>query len=267
VRRHHITPHFISAGKRVAVGRIPKREAGKIIMSRLRCKSWQCDYCASKNRELWRSHLKKRIGRLGGEWWFVTVTAAEWNQTASKSLASLRHGLDLLFKRIRRIWGKIEYVRVYELHKTGAYHAHIIVCGLSSRVAYRKARSGRKSYIPVAVRGEQTWSLKTWFKKSARSLKMGYMVDVQAVNGIQKVVNYVCKYITKGGQDFDEPFLRRIQTSSGIGAANRREVGRGWTVGRHVWASDARNMPLYDANLKQTINPSYWQNNVVYPPQ
>jgi len=244
-----------------------KREAGRVVMSRLRCKMWSCDYCAQKNREMWRSHLKKRIGGIGGNWWFITITAAEWNQTASKSLDSLRRGLDLLFKRIRRIWGKVEYVRVYEAHKTGAYHAHLVMSGLSPRVQNVRARNGLKSFVASEKRGQHTWSVKTWFKKTARALKMGYMVDVQSISSVVKVVNYVCKYVTKQSQSFSAKGLRRIQTSAGIGSANSREAGKGWQVAKHVWASDARNLPVWDANLKQTINPSYWQNNVVYPPE
>lgn len=244
-----------------------KRQAGKIVFSRLRCKSWQCAYCAKANRDLWRSHLKKRIGRLGGEWWFITVTAAEWYREQSKSLANLRQGLDRLFKRIRRVWGKIEYVRVYEVHKTGAFHAHIIMSGLSRRVAYRRSRSGQKCFNPATERGMETWSLSTWFKKACRAAKMGYMVDVQEVHGVQKVVNYVCKYITKETQAFEERGLRRIQTSQGIGAANARKEPSGWQVANHVWASDARGMPLYDAQLKLHIPATYWHNNIVYPPE
>lgn len=244
-----------------------KREAGRIVMSRIRCKMWSCPYCAKINRELWRSHLKKRIGRLGGEWWFITITAAEWYREQAKSLENLRRGLNLLFKRIRRVFGKVDYVRVYELHKKGAFHAHIIISSLSGRVRYRRARSGLRCFYPTEKRDLETWSLKTWFKKTSRALKMGYMVDVQKVDGIQKVVNYICKYITKEKQNFDVRGLRRIQTSSAIGAANPREAGKGWNVGGHVWAGDAKGLPLYDANLKLTINPSYWLNNIVYPPE
>lgn len=244
-----------------------KREAGRVVMSRIRCKMWSCPYCAKVNREMWRSHLKKRIGSIGGQWWFITVTAAEWYREKAKSLENLRRGLNLLFKRIKRVFGKVEYVRVYELHKKGAFHAHLIMSSLSGRVHYRRARSGQRCFYPTEIRGMETWSLKTWFKKSCRASKIGYMVDVQRIEGIQKVVNYICKYITKEGQDFDVRGVRRIQTSGEIGAANPREAGKGWMVGKHVWASDAGLMPLYDANLKITINPSYWQNNVVYPPE
>lgn len=244
-----------------------KRETGRVVMSRLRCKQWSCDYCAKQNREMWRSHLKKRIGKLGGEWWFITITAAEWYREAAKSLENLRRGLDLLFKRIRRVFGKVEYVRVYETHKTGVFHGHVIMSNLSGRVAYGRARSGQRSFKPTEKRGMETWSLSTWFKKTCRACKMGYMVDVQKVDGIQKVVNYVCKYITAEKQDFSVRGLRRIQCSQGIGSANARQPGKGWIVAQHVWAGDVRGMPVYDTNLKIEINPSFWHENMVYPPE
>lgn len=244
-----------------------KREAGRVVMSRIRCKSWQCEYCAKKNREMWRSHLKKRICAIGGQWWFITVTAAEWYRERAKSLENLRRGLNLLLKRINRVFGKVEYVRVYELHKKGAFHAHLIMSSLSGRVHYRRARSGQRVFKPAFVRGLATWTIQTWFKKTCRTLKLGYMVDVQRIEGVQKAVNYISKYITKEGQNFSVRGLRRIQTSSAIGAANGREAGKGWVVGKHVWGGDVGMMPLYDANLKITINPSYWNNEVVYPPE
>lgn len=244
-----------------------KKEAGRIVFSRIRCKMWSCDYCAEINRQAWRSHLKKRIGGLGGTWYFVTITAAEWYREKAKSLANLRRGLNMMFKRIKRIWGKIEYVRVYEIHEKGAYHAHAIIMGLSPFVAVKENRSGVNGFTPADDRSVRTWAVRTWFKKTARACKMGYMVDVQRVSGVQKVVNYVVKYITKETQDYHIKNVRRIQASAGIGSPSPRDTGKGWNVGKHVWASEAENLPLYDTNLKLNINPSYWLNNIVYPPQ
>ena len=171
-------------------------------------------------------------------------------------------------KRIRRVFGKVEYVRVYEKHKTGAFHAHIIMSNLSRRVAYRRTRSGQSTYTPVDGRGKQIWSLATWFSRQARECKMGYRVDVQEIVGIQKVVNYVCKYITKEGQAFDEKGLRRIQTSRGVGSCNPRGAGKGWTVAQHVWATDMPPLAqLFDATTGAIINPTYWLSNTVYPPE
>lgn len=237
----------------------------QVELTRLRCKSWSCDYCAKLNREMWRSHLKKRIGKMGGTWWFITITAHEGSRVSVLTLANLRRGLDLLFKRMRRVWEKIEYVRVFEVHKTGAFHAHLVISGLSDKVLYYHTRAGKRAFRPSEHRGKEVWSLKTWFKKSCRAVKMGYMVDVQRMDSITKTVNYICKYITKSSQAFYEKGLRRIQTSQGIGAVNPRKPASGWQIGKYVWAGEVGKRDLKDLNLKMTIRPSFWRDNYTYP--
>jgi len=242
-----------------------RNRLNEVELTRLRCKSWSCDYCARLNRDLWRLHLKKRIGKMGGEWWFVTVTSHEWKREQNASLANLRTGLDLLFKAMRRIWEGIEYVRVYELHTKGAFHAHLVISGLSERVVYRRGRNGVLVFKPSDAKGGKGWSLKTWFKKTCRRYKMGYMVDVQHIAGVAKTVNYITKYITKESQSFVVPGLRRIQTSQGIGAANPRKTGQGWQIAKYIWGTDVANRVVVDLNLKMRINPSYFDENYVYP--
>lgn len=234
-------------------------------MVRLRCKSWQCGYCAAKNRELWRSHLKKRIGKIGGLWWFITLTAHENTRTPDTSLSNLRVGLDKLFKRLRRVYGRIDYVRVYEVHQTGAFHAHLVVQGLSARVAVMAGKNGENYYRPaIGNIWRRTWGIQTYFRRVAREVGMGYMVDVQNVETIPQVVNYVTKYMTKEAQNFNIKGLRRIQASERIGAANQRGEG-GWSVGPFVYAGAIQRAALRDADLKITIEPEYWIDNVVYP--
>jgi hypothetical protein len=242
-----------------------KNRLNEVELTRLRCKSWDCEFCADLNRQLWRSHLKKKIAKLGGTWWFLTITSHEGNREKHATLANLRRGLDLLFKRMRKIWKRIEYVRVYELHQTGAYHAHCIISGLSPRIHYYKARSGLRVFEPCDSKGKNVWSLKTWFKKTARACKMGYMVDCQQLDGVAKTVNYICKYITKTTLSYHVKYVRRIQTSQGIGAANPRKEGQGWNIAKYVYMGNVGNSVLVDLNLKIRINPSFWRENYTYP--
>jgi len=237
----------------------------EVELSRLRCKSWSCDFCAELNRQLWRSHLKKRIGKIGGEWWFITITSHEWKREQNASLKNLRTGLDLLFKAMRRIWKGIEYVRVYELHQKGAFHAHLVISGLSARVAHRLGRNGVLVSSATDEKESGSWSLKTWFKKTCRRYKMGYMVDVQHISGVAKTVNYITKYITKQTQNFVVKGLRRIQTSQGIGAANPRKEPAGWNIAKYIWSTDCAGRVVVDLNLKMRINPSFWRENIIYP--
>lgn len=239
--------------------------SGPVTLVRLRCKSWQCEYCSKKNRELWRSHLKKRIGKIGGSWWFITLTAHEQNRSPGTSLSNLRSNLDRLFKRIKRVWGRVDYVRVYETHETGAFHAHMVVQGLSARVQRYVAANGQEYFRPTDIqRGHGNWGCQTWFRRNARQIGMGYMVDAKMVQTIPEVVNYITKYMTKDAQAFYVKGLRRIQTSQRIGAANPRGEG-GWSVGPVLYGGAIQWEAVRDADLKITIPPEYWKENITYP--
>jgi len=212
-----------------------------------------------------RSHLKKRIGRIGGSWWFITLTAHENTRTPGSSLANLRDNLDRLFKRVRRVWKRIDYVRVYETHEKGAFHAHIVLQGLSARVVRMEAANRQEYYRPTTEpKGKGNWGVRTWFRRNARQIGLGYMVDVQKVDTTQEVVNYITKYMTKEAQKFYVKNLRRIQCSERIGAANERGSG-GWNVAKSVYAGEVNYMPVKDLNLKITIPAEYWQTYPAYP--
>ncbi len=240
-------------------------DAGHAVMSRLRCKKWSCEYCAEQNKQMWRSHLKKRIGKIGGVWYFVTLTAHEKVRSAEMSLKNIRDNIDRLLKRLRRIYADIDYVRVYEKHKKGAYHAHFVMHGLSDRLTRTAMPNGAIKFRVHLVESEgRSWGIKTWFKRTCREMGMGYMVDVQRIDSITRTVNYICKYLTKAQQDITEKNLRHVQTSRRIGSPVDRS-NPAWQVAGHVWSSDVGQRVLYDANLKIEINPSFWRDNYVYP--
>jgi len=234
------------------------------VMTRLRCKSWQCEYCCKINRDAWRSHLKKRIGKMGGDWFFLTMTAHEHIRTPAGSLENIRSNLDRLFKRVRRVWGKIEYVRVYETHEKGAFHVHVVISGLSLRVERKQARNHEIHYKPCEnSAGKGTWGVQTWFRRNCRQIGMGFMVHVVRLQTTAKTVNYICKYLTK---DLPEtPYLRRIQTTQGIGSPFSRKEPSGWQATPLIYVGMLEGAELTDLNLKMKIPASYWQENIVYP--
>jgi len=241
-------------------------DGDKVVMKRLRCKSWQCPYCAKENRRLWAKHLRKRLPRVAVDWWFITLTAHENTRTPENSLENIRTNIDRLFKRLRRIYAKIDYVRVYEVHAKGAFHAHLIASGLSNRVQRHIAGNGVPYWrATMAERGKGNLSIRTWFRRTARNLGMGYMVDVSQVNGTREIIAYVVKYLTKDAQNFQAKNLRRVQTTQRIGGL--REAGDGgWKVKARVFRSDLpQGKSLYDADRKLQIPDEYWQQNLTYP--
>lgn len=237
-----------------------------VVMARLRCKSWQCPHCARENRTMWRKHLQKRLPRVAADWWFITLTAHENNRDAGASLANIRTRIDRLMKRVQRVWGKIEYVRVYEVHKKGAYHAHLICSGLSSGVERHTARNGVQFYRPTVWRkAAGCLSVRTWWRKTSRNLGMGYMVDVQALSSVSEALRYVTKYLTKDAQNFAQRSLRRVQTTRGIGSPRNSGDGT-WVTAARVFRS---NLPeggrLYDGDKRVWIPADYWKTRLTYP--
>jgi len=233
-------------------------------MTRLRCKSWSCPVCARKNRQQWRNFLSAKLRKISSVWWFGTLTAPSWARSAEKSLAAIRDNFDRFMKRLRRVFGKVEYVRVYEVHKTGAFHLHIILCGLANRVERFKARSGNLGFRISQVHSSKgTWSVNTWWKKTASKCHMGYIAEIKRIPS-GEAVGYITKYLTKSAQAFEMPHLRRVQTSRGIGSPKAAGVEI-WSVTGHLWGGDIGYQAFVDLDEKRSIPATYWQQEIVYP--
>jgi len=237
---------------------------GKWIMTRLRCKSWSCPVCARKNRQTWRNFLSAKLRKISSVWWFGTLTAPAWARSPEKSLASIRDNFDRFMKRLRRVFGKVEYVRVYEVHQTGAFHLHIVICGLAARVHRYMARSGKLGFrVSKANDLGNGWAVNTWWKKTASKCKMGYIAEIKKIPS-SEAVGYITKYLTKSAQAFDMPHLRRVQTSRGIGSPKSAGVEI-WAVTGHLWGGDIGYQAFVDLDEKRSIPAAYWQREVVYP--
>ena len=241
-------------------------QPGVIVVVRIGCGSWRCPVCSKVNRQRWQKHLLKMLPKIGSNWWFITLTAHSKKRSAENSLENLRSNLDKLFKRMRRVWSNVEYVRVYEVHQKGAFHAHLLVSGLSARVQKFTTPAGVHYYRPTLLgHGVGNWQVRTWFVRQAQSLEMGYMVDVQAVQGTRAAVNYVIKYLTKEAQAFYVRGLRQVQTSRGIGGP--RTGGSGdWNSAERLFRGEVpQGARVYDASRKLWIPEQYWSENLTYP--
>lgn len=257
---------FCPEYKKVAYALDGPRQAS---MLRLRCKMWSCEYCRQKNASIWYMHLKKRLPEVSDEWWILTLTANEDERSTKASLKNIRDNIEALFKRIRRVFGHIEYVRVYEGHPSSeAIHAHFLVSGLAPYVALGYSVKHRPMAIGVLTRKYRTgiWAIKSWLKINARELHMGYMADVQKIEGddIEKVVSYPCKYLFKD-QGLDIPYLRHVQVTSGIGSPEYEKQGQ-WHTALFLEARMFEaGTKITDLNTKQIIDNNYWEEHRLYP--
>ena len=191
-------------------------ETGYWCFSRARCKSWNCEYCATVNRNQWWHRIVDAGHMTTNQWTFATITAHPVAIKYQFSLRNLRQGWRKLLERMRRAFGKRQkwhYVRVYELTQIGAYHVHFII----DRV------------IPQRWLKDHSW--KCW---------MGYMAHTRQFKWAEHeaYAGYVCKYMVKG--DFKlEKGIRRIQAS--VKFPDNRWKSEGWEfVGRRLYKEDWR---------------------------
>lgn len=250
---------------------------GVLAVVRLRCKQWDCEYCAEKNRKQWLAHLAKTLPQVSNSWAFITLTAHSHSHASGKTLEACQRGVDLLLKRMRHL-SEISYVRVYENHKSGAIHAHLIVSGMPERVSWEISKKTPKNANKPIRRwyikhdAPHTWSLKSWLKKSALEVGLGYMVDVQFIRrDTYMATNYILKYMYKDAQTgFDKKGLRRIAVSRDIGSPHY-ESEYTWSLLEHLTEKDivfaAQNgLSVVDLTAKHTVTRADFRDSDVYPP-
>lgn len=193
------------------------------LFTRLRCKRWQCEYCAEVNRRMWRAHILDNLNALTDEdmsWSFVTITSPACVRGAHDSYRAVNSA----WRKITELWRdyhrwycdkNIEYVRVLEPHADGAIHAHSIVGHYARLSDYN-------------LRDDDYFARKKKWSMSRRTMRFsdlcaragaGYIADIQAIDGHAGLVTaYITKYITKDVQSsLDLPTrARRMLTSRGF---------------------------------------------------
>lgn len=252
--------------KKVAFSHTGPKEA---IFTRLRCKQWSCDFCAKKNASIWRAFLKEKLPQVDTEWWLVTFTAHRNTRSQQGSLANIRKNFDAMLKRVKRVFGKVQYVRTYEKHPTSqAIHMHVIMSSLSPFVAIGCSVKLQPVAIGTTTRRGRNgfWAVQTWFKKNAQELTMGLICDVRRLTGeVERAIWYVTKYLTKAQQEFNVKGLRHVQTSRAIGSPKK--------MGDMVWSTapyiTARmfdpNTQIKDLNTGEIIDNDHWEKHSFYP--
>lgn len=253
------------------------------MMTRLRCKKWSCPYCAYVNRAVWIKRIMATIADSNAEydWFFMTITAHGDDHRDGTTLDALQSKISVLLKRMRRAnaYDDMPYVRVFEAHKSGEYHAHFIIqWSLKEEWDRYRAR--------IEKRTERKWSESTWLSRNAKEVGLGYIVDYQTIRvtydptltddnghapspseqGARQVVMYVFKYMTKDNMNAvneqKSAKTRMIQASQHFPAKDS-DKSLEWDVlsdySVYDWWIDNRNM--LDLNIDRTLQPSDFAND------
>ena len=184
---------------------------GDTLVTRTRCKMWSCEFCAARNREIWRAWLIDNVNKKAGAWSWFTITAHSKKRGERASLTNLRGAWDKLIKRMKRHLGKFEYVRVYEKHKDGSYHAHALISAHFGDIRVRCSNDGSETKYSV------------WLANAAKECGLGYYThadDIPLTQHAGYIVSYISKYIVKIDASFKRELgrVRHIQASQGFGA-------------------------------------------------
>lgn len=240
------------------------------LFTRLRCKQWSCPACARTNAWIWRNWLLKRLPEVAGEWCIITLTANSQTREHWHSLDNIRKHLDAFFKRAKRVFGVIQYVRVYEKHPASeACHVHIVATGFDPYVAIGYSSKLQPMAIGVRTRGGRNgvWTLRTWVKKIAQELDMGYIADAQMIDGEPaRAVWYVTKYLTKAQAGLHVKGLRHVQVTKGIGSPPDVDSDLLWETAAYITSRmfDAGTR-ISDLQTGKVIDNNHWEMHTYYP--
>lgn len=162
----------------------------KIYLMRGACKSWSCPVCGARNGRVWLARILHHMNVISDcpRWYFLTITAHKNWRGASASRKNLQQGWKKLYNRTRRKYGVSEYVKVWEFHKDGSFHLHILI--------------GRKIG-------------KRWLKDNSVECGMGFECDSSKAKNGGQIAGYVAKYLMKSFEHADKYFkgMRRIEAS------------------------------------------------------
>lgn len=239
------------------------------LFTRLRCKQWSCPYCAKANQKMWRAFLGGQLPIVSDEWWHVTLTAHSRMRSEQASYKNLQVGIDRIIKRIRRVFGKVEYVRVFEPHPTSqALHAHLLISNLTPFVVPGCHKNLQPGFLAVTHRDSYTgaWSVRTWLKKAAQGVQIGYQCDVKRCES-GFAVFYITKYLTKAQGNISVKGLRHVSTSRRVGSPSMESEHR-WEVGNFITSLDmGRDEVLLDIQVGISLPYMDVASFGLYPPE
>lgn len=140
--------------------------AAEVVIG-LRCNQWSCRACAeTKIRTLAAKTREAHPNRL----LTLTVDPKLW-KTPREAFDATRLKIPDFFRKLRKRFGEIEYLRCTELTKSGWPHYHFLV---------------RSAYLPHAV-----------LKNEWEALTGATIVDIRPVKACFAAYSYLVKYLAK----------------------------------------------------------------------
>jgi len=247
---------------------------------RLRCKQWDCAYCAKFNNWIWRRHLREYVNAVGYEGWsLLTITARGKAHRNSSTLEAIVKNWDRLMKRLTYSWGKKPYVRVLEMHKSGEFHAHLLIRYMPPDASDgKKYRTyGKKNQHGEIVKARRYRGIAhIQLKSHAFGVGLGFICDFSPIlmteteddsHRVNRVVAYITKYLTKGFSAGLPKYTRRIQTSREIGSPKGDKNGSRLDLVYYLSIHDIGNFgAIEDVSRSHMVTFDDFLESDTYPP-
>jgi len=167
------------------------------------CGQWGCMSCGARNAKRWIARIIDGCNTLDDVWYFCTITAhGKWRGKHS-SLLNIRSNWHKLRKRLARLAKSHDvgffYCRVWEAHKDGSFHMHMI------------------TNFPVTER---------WLKNNASACGLGHQAKSEEAKNPGQVAGYCAKYMLKSLPFASEypKGARRIEVSANWVAWYKKET-------------------------------------------
>lgn len=251
-------------------------ENDKKLLSRLRCKSWSCSFCASGNRRRWQAFLLDVLPALSEIWSFHTLTVPSWvrknkdftdEDRTIASLSVFRSGWDKLMKRLKRQVGAVEYFRVFEKHWDGVLHVHFLMSHWIPETELHFV----KPYVDKNGKPQGDYWYWRWLKDNAPECGFGAMTSSENLQDPKSGVGYTTKYMTKEDYFVSDMLskyrIRRFQSSNGIGSQEKWGKSEDfWEVRSFIDQYMISAQEYHDLNIKMDISQSMLGNQGEYPP-
>lgn len=253
-------------------------ENDKKLLSRLRCKSWSCPFCASGNRKRWQAYLLDVLPSVSEIWSFHTLTLPSWirerggftdEDRTLASLSLIRANWDKLMKRLKRQLGaNVQYFRVFEKHLDGVLHVHFL---LSHWIPEDELKTTHGSYNVKKDTWNNHYSYWRWLKDNAPECGFGFMTSSENLTIAEAAVGYVTKYMTKEDIDINSMLskyrIRRFQSSQGLGSQEQwGKTEDFWEIRSFIDEGMMRNQTYHDLNLNIDVHRGMLGGMGEYPP-
>jgi hypothetical protein len=214
--------------------------------------------------------FNKRFGHEA--WCFMTITAHKNAHKAGPEMTirNLQQVWKKLYDRLRRKYKKsLEYVRIFERHKSGRFHMHILI---NTGLEYDK-----QEYVIKDKLDEFRHPDCKWLRRNCAELGGGWRVHIKRVWDDQKrssnvglVVGYILKYMGKDMASFAFPkHQRRIQTSRKVGSPATNAKGHGvWQHRREISLTYMvlAERPIIDISTGERLTEASFEGEHYYPP-